>query len=64
MLELGKIIICRDGKRFMVVSFPNGEKGLLNLDNYQVRKVEDITNYVSQFHFGVLAISDSLILSR
>lgn len=60
----GKIILTRDNKAFMVVSFPNGDKGLLNLDNYEVRKVDDITDYVSRFHFGVLTISDSLILSR
>ena len=49
---LGKTIITRDGERFMVVSFTDGEKGLLNLDDYKVRKVDDITNYICQYHFG------------
>ena len=61
---LGKTIITRDGERFIVVSFPNGDKGLLNLDNYEVRKVDDITNYICQFHFGIYAIADSLILNK
>ena len=61
---LGKTIITRDGERFMVVSFPDGEKGLLNLDDYKVRNIDDIKDYISQFHFGILTISDSLILSR
>ena len=61
---LGKVIICRDTERFMVVSFLNGDKGLLNLDNYEVRKVDDITNYICQYHFGIYAIADSLILTK
>ena len=61
---LGKTIICRDAERFMVVSFPNGDKGLLNLDNYKVRKVDDVTDYVSQYHFGIYAIADTLILNK
>lgn len=61
---LGKTIITRDGERFMVVSFPDGEKGLLNLDNYQVRKVDDITDYICKYHFGIYAIADSLILTK
>ena len=61
---LGKMIIARDGERFIVVSLQNGEKGLLNLDNYQVRKVDDITNYICQFHFGVYDIVDTLILTK
>ena len=61
---LGKMIIARDGERFIVVSFPNGDKGLLNLDNYEVRKVDDITNYVCQYHFGIYDIADTLILNK
>ena len=61
---LGKMIICRDAERFMVVSFPNGDKGLLNLDNYKVKQVDDITNYICQYHFGIYAIADSLILNK
>lgn len=60
----GKMVITRDGERFMIVSFPNGDKGLLNLDNYEVRKVDDITNYVCQYHFGVFDIVDTLILTK
>lgn len=61
---LGKTIIARDGERFMVVSFPNGDKGLLNLDNYQIKKVDDIANYICQYHFGIYAIADTLILTK
>ena len=61
---LGKMIIARDGERFIVVSFPNGDKGLLNLDNYEVRKVDDITDYICHYHFGIYAISDTLILTK
>lgn len=61
---LGKMIITRNGERFMVVSFPNGDKGLLNLDNYEVRKVDDITDYICKYHFGVYDIVDTLILTR
>ena len=61
---LGKMIIARDGERFIVVSFPNGDKGLLNLDNYEVRKVDDITNYICQYNFGIYAIADTLILNK
>ena len=60
----GKIITTKDNKAFMVIIAPNGEKGLLDLSNYKVRIVNDIEDYVSQFHFGILTISDSLILSR
>ena len=60
----GKIILTKDNKAFMVVLAPNGEKALQDLSNYKIRIVDDITNYVSQFHFGILTISDSLILSR
>ena len=60
----GKIILTKDNKAFMVVLAPNGEKALLDLSNYKIRIVDDIMNYVSQFHFGILTISDSLILSR
>ena len=61
---LGKMIICRDAERFMVVSFPNGDKGLLNLDDYKVRKVDDITDYICHYHFGIYAIADTLILTK
>ena len=61
---LGKMILTKDNKAFMVVIAPNGEKALLDLSNYKVRIVDDITDYVSQFHFGILAISDSLILMK
>ena len=61
---LGKTIITRDGERFMAVSFPDGEKGLLNLDDYKVRKVDDITDYIVHYHFGIYAIADSLILTK
>ena len=61
---LGKTIITRDGERFMAVSFPDGEKGLLNLDDYKVRKVDDITNYICQYHFGIYDIADTLILNK
>lgn len=61
---LGKTIICRDAERFMVVSFQNGDKGLLNLDNYKVRKVDDITDYIVHYHFGIYAIADTLILTK
>lgn len=61
---LGKMIIARDGKRFMVISIFNEDEGLLDLDNYRVRKVEDITNYICQFHFGIYAIVDTLILTK
>ena len=61
---LGKTIITRDGERFMVVSLQNGEKGLLNLDDYKVKQVDDITNYVCQHHFGVYDIADTLILNK
>lgn len=60
----GKIISTKDNKAFMVVIAPNGDKALMDLSNYKIRIVDDIEDYVSQFHFGVLAISDSLILSR
>lgn len=62
MLKLSQIIIANDGQRFMVVLAPNGDKGLLDLSNYQVRCVDDIMNYISQYHFGVYAITDSLVL--
>ena len=61
---LGKMVICRDAERFMVVSFPDGEKGLLNLDDYKVRKVDDITDYIVHYHFGIYAIADTLILTK
>ena len=61
---LGKTIITRDGERFMVVSFQNGDKGLLNLDNYKVRKVDDITDYIVHYHFGIYDIADTLILNK
>ena len=60
----GKIILTKDNKAFMVVIAPNGDKALMDLSNYKIRIVDDITDYVSQFHFGVLTISNSLILSR
>ena len=61
---LGKMIIARDGKRFMVISISNEDEGLLDLDNYRVRKVEDIMDYINHFHFGVYAIVDTLILTK
>ena len=61
---LGKMIIARDGKRFMVISIFNEDEGLLDLDNYRVRKVEDIMDYINHFHFGVYAIADTLILTK
>ena len=61
---LGKTIICRDAERFMVVLVQNGEKGLLNLDTYKVKSVDDVTDYVSQYHFGIYAIADTLILTK
>ena len=64
MLKLSQIIITRDGQRFMVVLAPNGDKGLLDLSNYQVRCVDDIEDYIRVYNFGILTISDSLILSR
>ena len=64
MLELGKVIIARDGQRFMIVTLPNGEKGLLDLDNYRVRNVKDITDYINRYHFGALGIVESLVLNK
>ena len=64
MLKLSQIIIANDGQRFMVVLAPNGDKGLLDLSNYQVRCVDDIEDYIRVYHFGILTISDSLILSK
>lgn len=61
---LGKMIICRDAERFMVVLVQNGEKGLLNLDTYKVKSVDDIMDYINHFHFGVYAIVDALILMK
>ena len=61
---LGKTIITRDGERFMIVSFTDGEKGLLNLADYKVRKVDDITNYICQYHFGIYTVTDSFILNK
>ena len=61
---LGKIIIARDGKRFMIISISNEDEGLLDLDNYKVRNVEDIKNYINQYHFGIYAIVDTLILTK
>ena len=60
----GKIILTKDNKAFMVVIAPNGEKALLDLSNYKVRIVDDIEDYIRIYHFGVLTISNSLILSR
>lgn len=60
----GKIILTKDNKAFMVVLAPNGEKALLDLSNYKIRIVDDIEDYIRVYHFGVLAISDSLILSK
>ena len=61
---LGKVIIARDAERFLIVSFPNGDKGLLNLDTYKVKSVDDIMDYINHFHFGVYSIVDSLILIK
>ena len=60
----GKIILTKDNKAFMVVIAPNGEKALLDLSNYKVRIVDDIEDYIRVYHFGVLTVSNSLILSR
>ena len=60
----GKIILTKDNKAFMVVLAPNGDKALLDLSNYKVRIVDDIEDYIRVYHFGVLTISDSLILSK
>ena len=60
----GKIILTKDNKAFMVIIAPNGEKALLDLSNYKVRIVDDIEDYIRVYHFGVLTISDSLILSK
>ena len=60
----GKIILTKDNKAFMVIIAPNGEKALLDLSNYKVRIVDDIEDYIRIYHFGVLTISNSLILSR
>ena len=60
----GKIILTKDNKAFMVIIAPNGDKALLDLSNYKVRIVDDIEDYIRVYHFGVLTISDSLILSK
>ena len=60
----GKIILTKDNKAFMVVLAPNGDKALMDLSNYQVRCVDDIEDYIRVYHFGILTISDSLILSK
>ena len=60
----GKIILTKDNKAFMVIIAPYGEKALLDLSNYKVRIVDDIEDYIRVYHFGVLTISDSLILSK
>lgn len=60
----GKIILTKDNKAFMVIIAPNGEKALLDLSNYKVRIVDNIEDYIRQYHFGVLTVSNSLILSR
>ena len=60
----GKIILTKDNKAFMVIIAPNGEKALLDLSNYKVRIVDDIEDYIRVYHFGVLTVSNSLILSR
>ena len=60
----GKIILTKDNKAFMVEIAPKGDKALMDLSNYKVRIVGDIEDYISQFHFGILTVSNSLILSR
>ena len=60
----GKIILTKDNKAFMVVLAPNGDKALMELSNYKVRIVDDIEDYIRVYHFGVLTVSNSLILSR
>ena len=60
----GKIILTKDNKAFMVVLAPNGDKALMDLSNYKVRIIDDIEDYIRQYHFGVLTVSDSLILSK
>ena len=60
----GKIILTKDNKAFMVVIAPNGDKALMDLSNYKIRIVDDIEDYIRVYHFGILTISNSLILSR
>ena len=47
----------------MKASFGEDE-GLLDLDNYRVRNVEDIKSYINQYHFGIYTVTDSFILNK
>ena len=63
-MEKGKVIIGRDFKRFLMVEMPNGDLGLLDLQSYEVRYVDLIPQYMSEYHFGIEKISDIVILNK
>ena len=47
-MEIGKVIIGKDYKRFLIVEMPNGDVGLLDLQSYEVRYVDLIPQYMSE----------------
>ena len=64
MITVGNIIICNDGKRFLVEGAPNGELVLLDIDTFEVRYVDDvIVSYINAYHYGIAKISNCKIIS-
>lgn len=63
-MEIGKVIIGKDYKRFLIVEMPNGDIGLLDLQSYEVRYVDLIPQYMSEYHLGIEKISDVVILNK
>ena len=63
-MEIGKVIIGKDYKRFLIVEMPNGDIGLLDLQSYEVRYVDLIPQYMSEYQLGIEKISDIVILNK
>ena len=63
-MEIGKVIIGKDYKRFLIVKMPNGDMGLLDLQSCEVLHTESIYAYVSKYHGGIEKITDIVILNK
>ena len=63
-MEKGKVIIGRDFKRFLMVEMPNGDLGLVDLQTYDVAYIDVISQYMSEYHYGIDKMTDIVILNK
>lgn len=60
MCQLGNVIFCKDGKRFLVVTMKQFGLCLLDIDTNEIIAHGIIENYINAYHKGIAVILDDI----